>query len=165
VIDTYGTNLAHRLIDRDEHQEFMQPLDKDGNIVVLKLDDRIITRVKYLPAKYAHYKDKQGTDVVSDQICAQSTWKGLLEDGTVLTLREEVVLQQFGIRFVNECKTLGTSKFVGIPVGSSRSSLMTCFPVLRKDEAPPVKFMQGDIDHVSLAHLHLHFITPPFRIW
>jgi hypothetical protein len=146
VIDTYGTNIAHRLIDRDEHQEFMQPLDKDGNIVVLKLDDRIITRVKYLPAKYAHYKDKQGNDVVSDQICAQSTWKGLLEDGTMLTLREEVVLQQFGIRFVNECKTLGTSKFVGIPVGSSRSSLMTCFPVLRKDEAPPVKFMQGDID-------------------
>jgi hypothetical protein len=40
---------------------------------------------------------------------------------------------------------------------------MTCFPVLRKDEAPPVKFMQGDIDTCvfsSLASAFHHTAIP-----
>ena len=163
VIDTYGKEIANKLIDREEHQQFIQPLDKDGKLVMLKLDDRIITRVKYLPTKYLHYKDGQGNDHVTNKVCAKGIWKGLLEDGTVLPLREEVVTGQFGFRFMEECKRLGTSKFVPIPVGSCRSSVMTCFPELRSDEAPPVKFMQGDIDRCvfsSLASAFHHTAIP-----
>ena len=62
-------------------------------------------------------------------------------------------MEQFGKRFVKECKTLGNRKFVHIPVGSCRSSAMSIFPGLRHKEAPPVHFMQGDIDQCVFSSL------------
>ena len=163
VIDTYGKELANKLIDHEEHQEFIKPVDEDGMLAMLKLDDCIITRVKYHPPKYLHKKDERGNDHVTNEVHAKGIWKGLLEDGTVLPLQEEVVTGQFGCRFVEECKRLGTRKFVPIPVGSCRSSVMTLFPKLRCEKAPPVKFMQGQIDRCvfsSLASAFDHTAIP-----
>ena len=52
------------------------------------------------------------------------------DDGTITDLNEGVV-SQFGQQFVNECKTLASQKFVNIPVGSCRSSVMEICPGLR----------------------------------
>ena len=130
----------------EEHEEFIKPVDEHGRIAMLKLDDRNITRVKYHPPTYVHKQDVHGNDQVTNKICANGIWKGLLEDGTVLPIPEEVVTAQFGSRFVDECKRLGIRKFIPIPVGSCRSSVMMLFPKLRCEKAPPVKFMQGQID-------------------
>jgi hypothetical protein len=163
VIDTYGKELANKLIDHEEHEDFIKPVNEHGMLAMLKLDDRNITRVKYHPPKYLHKNDERGNDQVTNEICANGIWKGLLEDGTVLPIPEEVVTGQFGSRFVEECKRLGTRKFVPIPVGSCRSSVMTLFPQLRCEEAPPVKFMQGQIDRCvfsSLASAFDHTAIP-----
>jgi hypothetical protein len=72
-------------------------VDKDGMLTMIQLDDRNITRVKYYPPKYLHKKDERGSDHITIEICANAIWKGLLEDGTVLPIPEEVVLRgQFG---------------------------------------------------------------------
>ena len=163
VIDTYGKELANKLIDHEEHQEFIKPVDEDGMLAMLKLDDRNITRVKYHPPRKLHKKDERGNDHVTNEVHAKGIWKGLLEDGTVLPLQEEVVTGQFGCQFVEECKRLGTRKFVPILVGSCRSSVMTLFPKLRCEKAPPVKFMQGQIDRCvfsSLASAFDHTAIP-----
>jgi hypothetical protein len=124
VIDTYGKELTKKLMDRAE-----------------------IIRVRYIPPKFLHKKNKRGEDHATNEIYAKAIWKGMLEDGTVMQLQEEQVTGNFGSRFVDECKRLGNNKFVGIPVlGSCRSSVMMLFPKLRCEEAPPVKFMQGQLD-------------------
>ena len=154
VIDTFGKEVTNKLMDRGNHQEFMLPVNEDGSPIVLKLDDRKITRVKYHPPKFVHKTDKQGIDHVTNEVFGNGSWRGLLEDGTtVLPLQEELVTQQFGSQFVEECKRLGNRKFVDIPVGSCRSSLMTVFPQLRCEKAPSVKFMQGEVDSCVFSSL------------
>jgi hypothetical protein len=146
VMDTYGKDFAKKLIDRGEHGEYIQPLRQDGKIAKVKIDERTITRVKYYPPKYKHKTDKDGrNEQVTDEIFADGVWKGLLDDGTVTSITESFVIEQFGNRFVKECKTLGNQKFVHIPVGSCRSSAMSIFPELRHEKAPKVHYMQGDV--------------------
>jgi hypothetical protein len=77
----------------------------------------------------------------------------MMDDGTVLPLSEELVTAQFGTRCLQECQTLGQKKFVHVPVGSCRSSLMTVLPQLRCENAPPVHFMQGEIDSCVFSSL------------
>jgi hypothetical protein len=154
VIDTYGKDLANKLIDREKHCEYIQPLREDGTFAKVKVDDRTIMRVKYYPPKYFHETDKDGSNErVTDEIYAEGVWKARLEDGTVTSISEAFVMEQFGKRFVKECKTLGNQKFVSIPVGSCRSSAMSIFPGLRHEKAPPVHFMQGDIDRCVFSSL------------
>jgi hypothetical protein len=58
VIDTYGKDVASKLIDHDMHQEFIKlPKNEDGTLTVLKLDQRNITRVKHYPPKHIHKMD------------------------------------------------------------------------------------------------------------
>jgi hypothetical protein len=158
VIDTYGKDFVNKLMDRGEHCEFIEPVNADGRTTVLKLDNRTITRVKYVPPKFVHITDDQGKDHKTEEVYAKGIWRGQMEDGTVLPLPEEFVGKQFGARFVEECKTLGQRKFVYVPVGSCRSSLMTVFPQLRCENAPPVKFMQGEIDSCVFSSLASAFI-------
>ena len=141
-------------MDREEHDLFIKPpVNEDGRPIVLKLDQRKIQRVKYYPAKYIHKTDDQGKDQTTEDVYAKGTWSGQLDDGTVMPVPEELVKSQFGSRFVKECKRLGQRKYVDIPVGSCRSSLMTVFPQLRCEKAPPVKFMQGQIDSCVFSSL------------
>jgi hypothetical protein len=154
VIDTYGKDLANKLIDREKHCEYIQPLREDGTFAKVKVDDRTIMRVKYYPPKYKHKTDKDGSNErVTDEIYAEGVWKARLEDGTVTSISEAFVMEEFGKKFVKECKTLGNRKFVSIPVGSCRSSAMSIFPGLRHEKAPPVHFMQGDIDRCVFSSL------------
>jgi hypothetical protein len=155
VIDTYGKELTKKLMDREEHDLFIKPpMNEDGRPVFLKLDQRKIHRVKYHPDKYIHKMDDQGKDQMTEEVYAKGSWSGLLEDGkTVMPVPEVLVKAQFGSRFVEECKRLGQTKFVPIPVGSCRSSLMTVFPGLRCEKAPAVKFMQGQIDSCVFSSL------------
>jgi hypothetical protein len=155
VIDTYGKDLTKKLMDREEHNLFIKPpVNEDGRPIFLKLDQRKIHRVKYCPDKYFHKTNDQGKDEMTDEVYRKGSWSGLLEDGkTVMPVPEDLVTAQFGSRFVEECKRLGQRKFVPIPVGSCRSSLMTVFPQLRCAKAPPVKFMQGQIDSCVFSSL------------
>jgi len=144
VIDTYGKELAQKLIDCDEHGEFLMPKTEEGVVAKFPVDNRKIVRVKYVPATYVHSQDERNKkEIVTNELHSKACFKGMLEDGCVVTLPEELVTEFFGTNFVNECKTLGNKKFVRIPPGSCRSSVMTLFPQLRCENAPPVKFMQG----------------------
>ena len=57
-------------------------------------------------------------------------WLGMLDNGRVVTLEKGFMEDKFPRRFIHECKELGDNKFVRIPIGSSRSSLMSIFPSL-----------------------------------
>jgi hypothetical protein len=153
VIDMYGKELAKKLIDCDENDQFIMPITEDGRVAMITIDDRKITRVKYIPPAYFHETDARGNDNVTTDTCTKGAWKGLLEDGTSLTIMEDIVRGEFGSRFVEECKFLGHKKFVCIPVGSCRLSIMKMFPELRCKNAPPVKFMQGEIDTCVFSSL------------
>ena len=146
-------------MDRGEDEEFMLPVNEDGRPIVLKLDQRKIHRVKYYPAKYIHKTNDQGEDHTTGEVYANGTWSGLLDDGTVMPIPEELVTAQFGSAFREECKRLGQRKFVDIPVGSCQSSLMTVFPQLRCEKAPPVKFIQGQIDSCVFSSLASAFFN------
>jgi hypothetical protein len=109
--------------------------------------------VKYYAEKYVHVTDDKGIEHVTDEVSVKAMcWKGLLDDGTITNLNEGVI-SQFGQCFVNECKTLVSQKFVNIPVGSCRSLVMKICPGLRCDNAPPVKFMQGENDSFVFSSL------------
>ena len=66
------------------------------------------------------------------------------EDGKVITLEECFIDNNFGERFVYECKRLGNNKFVGIPIRLARSSVMSILPSLHCERAPPIKYTQDD---------------------
>jgi hypothetical protein len=138
VIDTYGKELANKLIDREEHSNFILPVNEEGMLATIQVDERKIIRVKYHPPK-------DGTD--------NGIWKGLLENGSQLPIGQDLVQEQFGPRFVKECKKFGVRKFIPIPVGMNKSSLMDIFPNLRCENAPPLKFMQGEIDSCVFSSL------------
>ena len=148
VIDTYGKELANKLIDREEHSNFILPVNEEGMLATIQVDERKITRVKFHPRN-----DGSGKGI----------WKGLLDNGNQLPIAEDLVNEQFGPRFVKECKKFGTSKFIPIPVGMNKSSLMNIFPQLRCENAPPMKFMQGEYDSCvfsSLASAFHHTSIP-----
>jgi hypothetical protein len=152
VIDMYGKDIAKKLIDCEENKDFITPLTEDGMLATLKVDKCKIIRVKYYPPKYAHIYDN-GKDEVTDEIHTEAVWKGLMDDGQSVSIREDVIRAQFGSMFVQEMKTLGVTKYVPIPVGSCRSSIMKIFPELRCEKAPPVKFMQGEMDTCVFSSL------------
>jgi hypothetical protein len=81
-------------------------------------------------------------------------------NGTVKTIAEEVVLAQFGSRFVEECKALGCRKFVPIPVGTCKSSVIAMLPQLRSENAPPVKDPIDSCVFSSLASAFYHTNIP-----
>jgi hypothetical protein len=111
-----------------------------------------------------HKYDETRGDHITDQVYAKGIWRGQLEDGTVMPIPEELIKEEFGSRFVKECKRLGHKKFVDIPVGSCRSSVMALLPELRSEKAPPVKFMQGKLTVAFSAHWHRHLFRPTFLI-
>jgi hypothetical protein len=51
VFDTYGKEIAQRIMDQGKHREFITPLDENGNLVMLPMEERNFTRVKYVPQK------------------------------------------------------------------------------------------------------------------
>ena len=155
VFDTYGKELTQKLIDCAEHGELLKPKTQKGVVARVPVDNRKIIRVKYQPATYVHSQDKNLKDFVTDEVHSKACWKGELEDGCIVTLLEKLVTDFFGKKFVDECKRLGNKKFVPIPVGSCRSSVMTLFPKLRCDNAPPVKFMQGQSNTCQLAGISI----------
>jgi hypothetical protein len=163
VIDTYGKELAKKIIDREEHDGFIKTVKADGVLAVIPLDPRPITRVKYHPPSFFHKESKNGGDELTKEICARERWEGLLGDGSVRVINEKDVLAQFGIRFVKECKALGNRKYVRIPVGNCKSSVIAMLPQLRQKNAPPIKFQQGHIDSCvvsSLASAFYHTAIP-----
>ena len=69
-----------------------------------------------------------------------------MENGDIVPVDEEVLLEKFGQVFVNEVKELGQKKFVPVPVGSSRQSVMGIIQQLIEPGAPTVRYMQGEMD-------------------
>jgi hypothetical protein len=81
-------------------------------------------------------------DAITEEI--PEKWQGKLEDGTIVRVLENDVLEQFGQPFVDEIKTLGTQKFVPVPVGATRQSVLEVLPHLKDPCAPVVKYQQGE---------------------
>jgi hypothetical protein len=154
VIDTFGKDLAKKLIDRGENKEFLKPLNEHGVLATVKVDERNICGLKYHPPKFTHKREKKtGRDLGrTEQVRVPEMWKAKLDNGKIIDVGSEVVTQ-FGQRFVDECKILNSRKFVSIPVGSCRSSVIKIFPALRCDDAPAVRYMQGDIDSCVFSSL------------
>jgi hypothetical protein len=91
VIDTYERDVARKLMDCAEHQEFIEQLNQNGVFARVKLDQRNIYRVKYYAEKYVHVTDDKGIEHVTDQVSVKAMWKGLLDNGTITDLNEGVV--------------------------------------------------------------------------
>ena len=154
VLDTYGKEFANKLIDREDHDRFIKTVTADGVLAVIPLDSHNITRrVKYQPPSFYHKESETGCDLITNEVCAEGRWVGLLGDGSVKVIEEEIVSAQFGLRFVKECKELGGRKFVPIPIGNCKSLVIAMMPQLRCVNAPPVKFQQGPIDSCVLSSL------------
>jgi hypothetical protein len=140
----------------DERKPSVVPLSSmEPTNLLSHLDERKPSVVDQtdISSRYVHETDARGNDHVTTDTCSQDAWKGLLEDGTSLTIMEDIVRGEFGSRFVAECKYLGHKKFVRIPVGSCGLSIMKIFPELRCKNAPPVKFMHGEIDTCVFSSL------------
>ena len=116
VFDTYGIELANKLIDHAENNGFVRPVDEDGKLVILPMMTQTVTRVKYIPQKISTTENERG--LKQKEVYAKAVWKGLQDDGTVCTLTEKTVTQAFGKDFVAQCMRLGDRKFVPIPVGT-----------------------------------------------
>ena len=101
--------------------------------------------------------------MVTNEVCAEGRWVGMLRDGSVKVIEEDVVLAQFGLRFVKECKELGGRKYVPIPIGNCKSSVIAMMPQLRCVNAPPVKFQQGPIDTCVISSLASAFYHTNIR--
>jgi hypothetical protein len=128
IIDTYGSHLFTKLIDRRMNHEFLKyPPTKDGKLAMLRFGEETIERVKYCSTL--------------------KKWKGLLDNGKMVLLQEEYIKQNFGKRFIQECIDLGDNKFVPIPVGSARKSVMSLFPNLWCERGPEIKYQQGNMDN------------------
>ena len=70
---------------------------KEGTTGSFLLDNKTIVRVRYLPPTKS-----------------PGTWQGLQEDGQVVKLQEDALIDQFGKQFMNECKALGQKKYVQV---------------------------------------------------
>ena len=112
VSDVYSPEIMSKLVDQATNNEFMkcQPSNKKGGKqLLLQIEpQRPMKRIKYMKV--------QSMD---------GRWLGMMENGKVVTLEESFVHQYFGKRFVNECKRMENNRFVGIPIGLTRSSVMT----------------------------------------
>ena len=135
VIDVYGPEIMSKLMDRAEHDEFVQfrPNNTNaGRLPLINLEtNRPVKRIKYM---------REGASTNDGR------WLGMLDDNRVVTLEETFVEQNFSQRYVNECKELGSNKFVGIPIGSARKSVMAILPNLHSEGAPAIKYTQDDTD-------------------
>ena len=128
IIDTYGFHLLTKLMDRRINDEFLKyPLTNERKLSMLRFDGDIIERVKYCSTI-----DK---------------WKGRQKSGKVVLLQDGYIKENFGKRFVEECVQLGDNKFVPVPVGTVRKSVMSLFPNLRCEGAPEIKYQQGNKDN------------------
>jgi hypothetical protein len=76
VIVTYGKDIARKLMDCAEHQEFIEPLNQEGVFARIKLDQRNICRVKYYAEKYVPVTDDNSIEHVTDEV---SVSKGHVE--------------------------------------------------------------------------------------
>ena len=133
VSDIYGHEILGKLVDRAANNDFVpcRPTRRKGmkQPLVQIETQRPIKRVKYV-------KEPE----------MDGRWLGMQEDGRVITLEESFVENNFDDRFVEECKKLGNNKFVGIPIGSARSSVMSILPSLHCEGAPRIKYTQDDTD-------------------
>ena len=59
-----------------------------------------------------------------------------------IELTEDNVERQFGLKFKDECKIAGRNRFLQIPIGSCKSSLMKMFPELKCENAPEMQYRQ-----------------------
>ena len=84
VIDTYGKEIANKLMDHAKHQEFIKAVGADITHTVIRIEQRNITRVKYIPPTFYHETDDAGkNDHVTTEVCAKGKWKGMLEDCSI----------------------------------------------------------------------------------
>ena len=105
VFDTFGKDIASKLMDRGENEEFVQPLDEKGALASVKVDQRRICGLRYHPAKYKHIYEEDGTEVVTKDVLVPAKWKAKLDDDSIVVVNEETVTQ-FGTRFTRECMSL-----------------------------------------------------------
>ena len=143
VFANYGHEVASKLMSRAKDLLFVDlPLTTNGNLGNLVVDTKKIWKVRFFPkGERTLVHETVENDAITEEI--PERWQGKLQDGTIVPVREEDVLQQFGPPFVNEIKTLGNQKYVPVPVGATRLSVLEVLPQLKDPCAPVVKYQQG----------------------
>jgi hypothetical protein len=133
IVDVYGHEVMSKLMDRGSNDDFVLcPKSKEKTLAMVHLDgEQLVIRVKY----------------------TKGLWQGQLDNGKVITLEQGFMDENFSLRFLDECKKLGHHKFVPIPTGSSRCSIMNILPSMHCEGAPRVKYMQGDTDSCVFSSL------------
>jgi len=143
VFDNYGNGIAAKLMDRAESQEFMPiPVTRNNTLKAAHLDHKKIVRVKHRPGTHG----KLGQKGKKAKTISPAIWLAQVEDGSVIQVNEKNLVDEFGKVFVGEVRKLGNNKYVPIPVGACRRSVVDLLPRLRRNDAPPVKYTQGDRD-------------------
>ena len=150
VWNTYGETLMKKLMDRAENNEFLlPPTNNEGTLATVKINNDKVVRLKYVPEKIKEIKDGK----VTMKKVLKAKWKAKLDSGQETIVNEEYVSSNFGDRFTEECKRLGDKRYLPIPVGSSRSSVLPFVPNLQHANAPKIKYQQGDHDTCVFSSL------------
>jgi hypothetical protein len=154
VLNTYGERIMKKLMDRAENNHFLlPPMDAQGTLATIKINEDKVVRLKYVPENNKHITDKEGNLEITKKIKIEAKWKAKLESGQEAIVNEDFVSNNFGEKFIEECKRLGDKRYVPIPVGSCRSSVLSLVPKLQCAEAPRVKYKQGDQDTCVFSSL------------
>ena len=147
ILMTYGERLMKKLMDRTENNHFLlPPMDAQGTLAMIKINEDKVVQLKYVPEIYKHAIDKEGNLKKTKKIKIEAMWNAKLESGQVAIVNEDFVSNNFGEKFIEECKRLGDKCYVPIPVRSSQSSVISFVPNLHCAEAPRVQYQQGDQD-------------------
>ena len=106
-----------------------------------------VMRVKHWPARTAIQKryNDNGIRIYPDGAATYSEkFTGMLAHGLTVNLEESYVTKTFGTDFVIALRALSTKgKYVDIPVGSTKTSMLDKFPNLQLKEAPAMRYQQG----------------------
>jgi hypothetical protein len=74
--------------------------------------------LKYVPENNKHITDKEGDLKITKKIKIEAKWKAKLESRQVAMVNEDFVSNNFGEKFIEECKRLGDRHYMPIAVGS-----------------------------------------------
>ena len=115
----------------------------------MKINNDKVVQLKYVPEKIKEVKEGK----VTKKKVIEEKWKAKLDSGQETIMTEDYVSANFGDHFAEECKQLGDKRYLPIPVGSCRSSVLPFVPNLQHANAPEIKYQQGDHDTCVFSSL------------
>ena len=147
-------NTGHDFVD-PQNNDCVDP-PKNGPVECVQVEQKETTfrihrwevmRVKHWSERRTlrnRYNDDGGRIHPNERVTFPEKFTGILAHGLTVDLEESYVTKTFGKEFVIALRA-STSKgrYIEIPVGSAKLSMLDKFPGLRLKAAPTMKFQQG----------------------